>query len=152
MNIKKILIILFSALLAAIVADILITYVNPLILQNDQANLTKVNHKGQKDIHFVEVKNIIITLQSSEGRERYLLLELALSTDSEANMNRTTALLPAVRSSTVDLLSNLDFKTIHDLSIPELRKKMMAAYERDFTTLDITMPFDNVIISKIVYQ
>lgn len=67
-------------------------------------------------------------------------------------MNRTIALLPAVRSSTVDLLSNLDFKTIHDLSIPELRKKMMAAYERDFTTLDITMPFDNVIISKIVYQ
>lgn len=48
MNIKKILIILFSALLAAIVADILITYVNPLILQNDQANLTKVIIKDKR--------------------------------------------------------------------------------------------------------
>lgn len=146
--------VLFSLLTAALVAIMLIFSQRYLLNDNNNAKAAPLffNRDTPYKTSFVEVKNIVINLKNYEGRERYVLLELALSTTTPKNKTLTMEDLPAVRSSTVNLLSNADFQEIHNLPISELRRRLMEAYQRDLQTMNIQVPFENVIISKIVFQ
>lgn len=103
-------------------------------------------------MEFVEIKNVVVTLKSRGDSERYLLLELALTTGSAADTHRAEELSPAIRGATVNLLSAMDYDAVRAMSVEVLRDKLMNAYSERFKSLNTRMPFKDVIISKMVFQ
>lgn len=110
----------------------------------------------QKRFEFVEIKNIVITLRDHSEKygfkERYLLLELALVTDKPENVKLIEETLLSVRGDTVSLLSDMDYGAVRALNMAQLKSKLMASYAPHFKSLNSEMPFEDVIISKMIFQ
>lgn len=107
---------------------------------------------GGRHIEFVEIRNMVITLKGSANEERYLLLEVNLATADEKQKQIAEGMIPALRGATVSLLSELDYQAVREMSVSELRAKLTAAYSEKFAGLKIPQPFEDVIISKMLFQ
>ncbi len=103
-------------------------------------------------VEFVEIKNMVITLKGSDEEERYLLLEINLATATEKQKHLVEGMIPALRGATVTLLSAMDYHTVREMSVSDLREKLQGAYSAKFASLKIPQPFEDVIISKMLFQ
>lgn len=103
-------------------------------------------------VEFVEIKNVVITLRGSGHKERYLLLELNLATSDAESTRKAQEMIPAVRGATVSLLSDLDYDVVRAMSVDELHKRLQDAYAARFNSLKMSVPFEDFIISKMVFQ
>ncbi|WP_087943367.1 flagellar basal body-associated FliL family protein [Candidatus Regiella insecticola] len=95
---------------------------------------------------------MVITLKNIDDEERYMLLELGIATGDDADVKKVTALTPAIRGATVNLLSGMNYQEIRSFTIADLRQSLMSEYQRNFNELKVPMPFDDVVISKMVFQ
>ncbi|SNY67947.1 flagellar basal body-associated protein FliL [Enterobacter sp. CC120223-11] len=105
-----------------------------------------------RTVEFVEIKNVVITLKGNDSNERYLLLEVNLATSDPQKTQSAKDMIPAIRGATVSLLSDMDYHDVREMSIGTLHSKLKAAYVEKFASLNIPVPFDDVIISKMVFQ
>lgn len=101
---------------------------------------------------FVEISNIVITLKNDGGKERYMLLELALTAATEDSAKQTELMIPAIRGATVALLTEKDYNAVRTLSVQALHDELMNAYQVRFSELKTRVPFNDVIISKMLLQ
>lgn len=108
--------------------------------------------KEEKNLQFVEIKNLMITLKSDSAKERYLLLDLALTTNDEPQSERAESLLPKIKGIAVDVLTSMSYSEVRGMSATELRSMMMERYKSAFKSIDVTIPFEDVTISKMVFQ
>ncbi|MEO3989829.1 flagellar basal body-associated FliL family protein [Pseudocitrobacter cyperus] len=154
MNTKTLLFGVIIALVTAVMAAGL-TVVGTHLLRSDEGAgvLTQwFSSSEPQSVEFVEVKNLVITLKGSSSAERYLLLELNLTTSSPENTRKSEEMIPAIRGATVSLLSDMNYSAVRALSVNELHNKLKAAYDARFSSLNMNVPFDDVIISKMVFQ
>lgn len=155
MTIKTFSLGLLIALIAAIVAAVL-TVFGTHLLNQDEGKRFAINSlfssEEENVVEFVEIKNVVVTLKSQGDAERYLLLELALTTHSAGDTRRAEELSPAIRGATVNLLSAMDYDAVRGMSVATLRDELMKAYTERFQSLKTRMPFTDVIISKMVFQ
>lgn len=155
MTIKTFSLGLVIALIAATFAAVL-TVLGTHLLSQDEHKRSAISDlfssSEESAVEFVEIKNVVVTLKSHSDSERYLLLELALTTDSPADTRRAEELSPAIRGATVNMLSSLDYDAVRGMSVEVLRDKLMSAYTERFQSLNTRMPFKDVIISKMVFQ
>lgn len=106
----------------------------------------------ETQVLFVEINNIVITLKSDGGREHYMLLELALTAATEDDVKKTEMMIPAIRGATVSLLTEKDYSLVRTLSVRDIHDELMIAYKERFKQLNSRMPFNDVIISKMLLQ
>jgi len=155
MTIKTFSLGLLIALIAAAFAAVL-TIVGTHVLTKEEGEsgmLTSLfSSSDVKHVEFVEIKNVVITLQSNGSKERYLLLELALAADEPRDVQLINDMSPAIRGATVSLLSDMDYETVRGMSVTDLKKRLMTAYTERFKSLNSKIPFRDVIISKMVFQ
>ncbi|HFK5799496.1 TPA: flagellar basal body-associated FliL family protein [Enterobacter hormaechei subsp. oharae] len=155
MTIKTFSLGLVIALIAAIFAAIL-TVLGTHLLSQDEHKRSVISSlfssEEENTVEFVEIKNIVVTLKSHSDSERYLLLELALTTHAAGDTRRAEELSPAIRGATVNLLSSMDYDAVRGMDVELLRGKLMQAYTDRFKSLNTRMPFKDVIISKMVFQ
>ncbi|CNH44503.1 flagellar basal body-associated FliL family protein [Yersinia pekkanenii] len=107
--------------------------------------------RGDKSVQFVEIKNMIITLKDNKT-ERYLQLELGVATGDDNDIKKVIAMVPVIQAATVNLLSSMDYQAVRHTSIVDLRRQLMSEYKKDFEKLNAPMPFDDVVISRMVFQ
>lgn len=143
---------LFTAMLAAGM-----TVVGTHLLRMDEATGSSFlsgmfTSSAKESVEFVEIKNVVITLKGKGQTERYLLLELNLATNGPEETRKAQEMIPAVRGATVSLLSDLDYDTVRSMSVTELHDQLQAAYVERFKSLKMSVPFNDVIISKMVFQ
>lgn len=153
-----------SAIVAAVLALAGTHYMNPAQEQGKEQGKEQSKEQGREMfsglfnfseehvVQFVEIKNLIITLKDSTSAERYLLLELALATGNQENASRLQEMEPAIRGATVSLLANMDYNDVRNMHINTLRDQLTAAYAERFAGLKVHAPFDDVIISKMIFQ
>ena len=145
----KVWVLLLLIILAAVAANY-----HDAILAKFKSTPAAINQsfvRGNKAVQFVEIKNIIITLKDNKS-ERYLQLELGLATGDDNDVKKVIAMVPAIQSATVNLLSNMDYQVVRNTSIVDLRRQLMGEYKKDFEKLNAPMPFDDVVISRMVFQ
>lgn len=113
----------------------------------------------EAEVHFVSIKNIVITLNSGQGKdvntegyEHYLLLDLALTAGNEELAKKVESAIPLIQSSTVNLLTNMNYSDIRSMSVVELRQKLLDEYKKAYEELKMTVTFNDVLISKMVFQ
>lgn len=140
---------------AIITFALTVTGMNMLRTSDEKASGTGsslFSSSKSRSVAFVEIKNMVVTLKGSADEERYLLLEINLTTADEKQKQMAESLTPALRGATVSLLSAMDYHTVREMSIAELREKLMTAYRAKFDSMRIPPPFEDVIISKILFQ
>ncbi len=59
---------------------------------------------------------------------------------------------PIVRNSVVSYLSGLKFDELRSLQIAELQARLEEAVRTDFNNKRIAMPFEQVLVSKLIVQ
>ncbi|WP_343550797.1 flagellar basal body-associated FliL family protein [Pantoea sp.] len=101
------------------------------------------------EVHYLELKNQVITLKGSGAKERYLLLDLAYVTNSAEEMKAAEHNLPKLKSTLVSIFSGMEYDTARKMSTEDIRVQMMARYEGVFGN---NQPFTDVMISKMVFQ
>lgn len=156
MNAKTLSFGLIIALVTAMLAAGM-TVVGTHLLRLDEATGSSFlsgmfSSSDKESVEFVEIKNVVITLKGKGQSERYLLLELNLATNGPENTRKAQDMIPAVRGATVSLLSDLDYDEVRGMSVNVLHDKLQAAYAARFSSLKMSVPFDDVIISKMVFQ
>lgn len=156
MNAKTLSFGLIIALVTAMLAAGM-TVVGTHLLRMDEATGSSFlsglfTSSSKESVEFVEIKNVVITLKGKTQKERYLLLELNLATNNPEHSRRAQDMIPAVRGATVSLLSDLDYDEVRAMSVSDLHNKLMEAYAVRFSSLKMNVPFDDVIISKMVFQ
>lgn len=154
MNTKTLLFGVIIALVTAVMAAGLTVVGTHLLRSEESAGaLSKMFSSSEpQSVEFVEVKNLVITLKGNSRTERYLLLELNLATSGADNTRKTEEMIPAIRGATVSLLSDMEYSAVRAMSVNEVHNKLKAAYEARFSSLNMNVPFDDVIISKMVFQ
>lgn len=145
----KVWVLLLLIILAAVAANF-----HDVILakfKSKPVTISKSFVRGNKAVQFVEIKNMIITLKDNKS-ERYLQLELGIATGDDNDVKKVIAMVPVIQSATVNLLSNMDYQAVRNISIVDLRRQLMNEYRKDFESLNVLMPFDDVVISRMVFQ
>ncbi|CNH04539.1 putative flagellar biogenesis protein [Yersinia thracica] len=139
-------------LLIALVA-VVVKYHDVILgkLNNKPVAVSKSFVRGDKTVQFVEIKNMIITLKDTKT-ERYLQLELGVATGDDDDIKKVIAMVPVIQSATVNLFSHMDYQVVRNTSIVDLRRQLMNEYKKDFEKLNAPMPFDDVVISRMVFQ
>ncbi|AHG19687.1 hypothetical protein Z042_08670 [Chania multitudinisentens RB-25] len=116
-------------------------------------NFTKLFKSSAKQkVEFVVFSDMIFTLKGEGSEEHYLLLELSLVTNDLKKAKIVDDMNPVIRGATVTALSNMSYNNIRMMSVQELSEKLKQAYSDTFKNLNVPIPFDDVIISKMVYQ
>lgn len=157
MTIKTIVFGLLMAVFTAIVTAGLVIVGNLYLVPNltdkgsDEPQIVSHNIKVD-NVRFTEVKNIIITLKNTQRSERYLLLELGLATSNDGQAKQIDTIIPMLRSATVNLMSTMDYQEARGISMQDLRKRLMETYHTEFAAMHLTVPFDDVVVSKMVFQ
>jgi len=101
------------------------------------------------EVHYLEVKNQVITLKGNTAKERYLLLDLAYVANSAAELKATEENLPKLKSVLVLMFSGMEYDTVRTMSVDDIHMQMMTRYEGAFGK---NQPFSDVMISKMVFQ
>ncbi|MEY8713299.1 flagellar basal body-associated FliL family protein [Mangrovibacter phragmitis] len=120
--------------------------------RNEQTTGDARRARTADTVEFIEITNLIITLKGIHGEPRYLLLEQALVTSHPEDARRTQALLPALRGAAVGLLNGLPYLDVRAMPVETLTQQLTARYDEQLQQLNTSKPFEDVIISKMVFQ
>lgn len=101
------------------------------------------------EVHYLELKNQVITLKGNGTKERYLLLDLAYVSNSAEEQKTTEHNLPKLKSTVVSMFSGMEYDAARSMTTEDIRLQMLARYEGVFGK---NQPFADVIISKMVFQ
>lgn len=100
---------------------------------------------------FFPVPKIIVSLQG-EGREHYFVLDLVLQADILADTKKLEQIDPMVRTSVVGHLSAMSFAQLRGMPIADLQVSLETALLQDFSSKKLAVPFDHVLVSKLIVQ
>lgn len=153
---KSILLNFILVLVTALVTALLVLAGSQYLNKKNEDGVTESffasSPEEEKTLQFVEIKNLVITLKSNAVKERYLLLDLALTTKDEPQAQRAENLLPKIKGIAVDMLTSMDYNEVRSMSVLDLRSLMLKNYQSAFQNIGVTIPFDDVTISKMVFQ
>lgn len=156
MTIKKIAFGLIGAVIISVLTAIITIFGTQMLSKNGvdikKSSSLFSSKKEEKPEKFIEVKNVVVSLQNADHEQHYVLMDLAFASSDEEAVKEINDLAPVLRSATVSLLSAMDYDELRALKMDAIRQKLMAEYTARFTALHTTKPFTDVIISKMVYQ
>lgn len=100
---------------------------------------------------FYPVEKIVVNL-SSENREHYFVLDLALQADKNEQTSQLSQLEPLVRNSVIASLSALAFSELRAMRVNEVQQLLDRELAKGFAAKGLHMPFSGVLVSKWLVQ
>ena len=103
------------------------------------------------DLAFYPIEKIIVNLPG-QGRERYVVLDLALQADTSLKADTLKQIEPLVRHSVISSLSQLSFDELRQLGIDQVQGRIETRLRQDFASKGLTAPFSGALVSKLLVQ
>lgn len=100
---------------------------------------------------FVPVEKIIVSSRG-EDREHYFVIDLVLQGKADQERKKLESVAPMVRSSVVANLTPEKFETLRAMPIAEVQQRLEKALLDDFAARKVVVPFDHVLLSKMIVQ
>ncbi|VXC27355.1 Flagellar protein FliL [Pseudomonas sp. 8AS] len=100
---------------------------------------------------FHPVDKVVVSL-AGEDREHYLVFDLVLQANVETDKKKLEQIDPMVRNSAVAHFTSMKFQELRGQAIPQLQAALEAAVLHDFTARNLLVPFEHVLISKMIVQ
>ena len=113
----------------------------------------KTKPKGEERTNiFVSLPEVIITLRDSAHEDRYIVLELAMVTDAKPGADRIKADEPLYQSIIVNTLMDMTYEQVRSLKISEIRTLLMTELDKELKGREVTAPYSDVLVKKVVFQ
>ncbi|MEC4239901.1 flagellar basal body-associated FliL family protein [Pseudomonas sp. DSV-1] len=103
------------------------------------------------DLAFYPIEKVIVNLLG-HGRERYVVLDLALQADTRLKADTLKQIEPLVRHSVISSLSQLTFEELRQLGIDQVQGRIETRLREDFASKGLTAPFSGALVSKLLVQ
>lgn len=103
------------------------------------------------EYEYYPVSKIIVGVRG-EAREHYFVLDLVLQAKATGDKIPFAHAEPLVRNSVVSYLSGLSFEELRALQIPEIQSRLESNLLTDFSSRSAAVPFEHVLISKLIVQ
>ncbi|MGC4012522.1 MAG: flagellar basal body-associated FliL family protein [Pseudomonas sp.] len=100
---------------------------------------------------FVPVEKIIVSSRG-EDREHYFVIDLVLQAKAEQERKKLESVAPMVRSSVVANLTPEKFEVLRAMPIGEVQTRLEKAVIDDFAARKVVVPFEHVMLSKMIVQ
>lgn len=100
---------------------------------------------------FVPVEKIIVSSRG-EDREHYFVIDLVLQARAGQERKKLESVAPMVRSSVVANLTPEKFEVLRAMPIGEVQARLEKAVIDDFATRKVVVPFEHVMLSKMIVQ
>lgn len=100
---------------------------------------------------FVPVEKIIVSSRG-EDREHYFVIDLVLQARAEQERKKLESVAPMVRSSVVANLTPEKFEVLRAMPIGEVQTRLEKAVIDDFVARKVVVPFEHVLLSKMIVQ
>ncbi|MFR0689207.1 flagellar basal body-associated FliL family protein [Enterobacterales bacterium AE_CKDN230030158-1A_HGKHYDSX7] len=100
---------------------------------------------------FVPVEKIIVSSRG-EDREHYFVIDLVLQAKAEQERKKLESVAPMVRSSVVANLTPEKFEVLRAMPIGEVQARLEKAVIDDFSARKVVVPFEHVMLSKMIVQ
>ncbi|GEM_PF-150808 len=100
---------------------------------------------------FVPVEKIIVSSRG-EDREHYFVIDLVLQAKAEQERKKLESVAPMVRSSVVANLTPEKFEVLRAMPISEVQARLEKAVIDDFAARKVVVPFEHVMLSKMIVQ
>ncbi|MCP8462713.1 flagellar basal body-associated FliL family protein [Pseudomonas sp. ZM23] len=100
---------------------------------------------------FVPVEKIIVSSRG-EDREHYFVIDLVLQGRSDQERKKLESVAPMVRSSVVANLTPEKFETLRAMPIGDVQQRLEKALLDDFAARKVVVPFEHVLLSKMIVQ
>ncbi|WMI97613.1 flagellar basal body-associated FliL family protein [Pseudomonas chlororaphis subsp. aurantiaca] len=117
------------------------------VQQADEASV----HQDISEYIFYPIDKIVVNLPG-ENRENYFLLDLALQTNSKAKAATLKQIEPMLRNAVIGSLSLLKFSDLRVMPIVDLQVRLESDLRKGFTAKGLDVPFDGVLVSKLLVQ
>lgn len=115
-------------------------------------NSAKPKAKKEDDDVFVTLPESLITLHDNSGNDRYMLLEVAMVADDEKASKKILADEPLYQSIIVSTLSDMEYDDVRKLKVSEIKQTLLNALKAQLKARDISAPYSDVLLKKVVYQ
>ncbi|MDF3864993.1 flagellar basal body-associated FliL family protein [Pseudomonas denitrificans (nom. rej.)] len=100
---------------------------------------------------FVPVEKIIVSSRG-EDREHYFVIDLVLQAKAEQERKKLESVAPMVRSSVVANLTPEKFEVLRAMPIGDVQARLEKAVIDDFAARKVVVPFEHVMLSKMIVQ
>ncbi|WP_152219122.1 flagellar basal body-associated FliL family protein [Pseudomonas sp. SCB32] len=100
---------------------------------------------------FVPVEKIIVSSRGDD-REHYFVIDLVLQATADQDRKKLESVAPMVRSSVVSNLTPEKFETLRAMPIGEVQARLEKAVIDDFSARKVVVPFEHVLLSKMIVQ
>ncbi len=100
---------------------------------------------------FYSVDKVIVSL-NEKGTERYFVLDLVLQAHHETEDTVLEQSDPVVRNSAVSYLTTLAFSQLRQTPINQLQENLETAIKADFRQKRMNVPFNHILVNKMVVQ
>lgn len=100
---------------------------------------------------FVPVEKIIVSSRG-EDREHYFVIDLVLQGKADQERKKLESVAPMVRSSVVANLTPEKFEVLRAMPIGEVQTRLEKALFDDFAARKVVVPFEHVLLSKMIVQ
>lgn len=100
---------------------------------------------------FVPVEKIIVSSRG-EDREHYFVIDLVLQGKADQERKKLESVAPMVRSSVVANLTPEKFETLRAMPIADVQARLEKALFDDFAARKVVVPFEHVLLSKMIVQ
>ncbi|KJJ98429.1 flagellar basal body-associated protein FliL [Pseudomonas sp. 21] len=100
---------------------------------------------------FVPVEKIIVSSRG-EDREHYFVIDLVLQARAEQERKKLESVAPMVRSSVVANLTPEKFEVLRAMPIGDVQTRLEKAVIDDFAARKVVVPFEHVMLSKMIVQ
>lgn len=117
----------------------------------EAAETATVAEVAASEYQFFPIDKIIVSVRGT-AREHYFVLDLALQAGKEADKVQLESLEPMVRNSVVSHLSALSFDALRELPVSDLQAKLERVLREDLAARNISVPFSNLLVSKLIVQ
>lgn len=100
---------------------------------------------------FVPVEKIIVSSRGDD-REHYFVIDLVLQAKADQERKKLESVAPMVRSSVVANLTPEKFGVLRAMPIGDVQMRLEKALLDDFAARKVVVPFEHVLLSKMIVQ
>jgi flagellar FliL protein len=99
---------------------------------------------------FVRLPEVVVNLRGDD--EHYLLINVVLDTDSEDSVEVINDNESLFKSIMVSTLSEEEYEKIRKSRVDEVKQLLDIAFRKELTNRNIKIPYQQILIEKMVFQ
>lgn len=116
------------------------------------AKTEAVSSLDESNSLFVSLPETIVTLHGNDGSEHYISAELVMVVENKKDADKIKQQEPLYQSITAERLSEMKYEEARSLKISGIRQVIADSLQKELKMRNISKPYKDVLVKKVVFQ